>query len=154
FTRVPGAESDVGVGCEVEHEVRTPHGFGECGEIEQVAAHQTEGRRLCGGLQEFGLTGGEVVEADDLMTIGEQAVYEVTADKAGGSGDERFQVRRSCPPRVTPDPARQWRRSSAPQIAPISSRMSRSGRAQGDAKDVAHITQVPAYQFEAAIAVV
>lgn len=65
--RVLPAVLDVGVGGEMEHEVRAPHGGGEGGEVEVVAADEFEFRMLNRAVEEADLAGGEVVPAGDLM---------------------------------------------------------------------------------------
>ena len=84
-----GAEADIGIGGQMEYEFGALHGAAE-------RPRDRAGRRAPGesagerqrGSRNSGLARGEIVEAGDLMTVGEQTVHQVTADEAGRAGDQ------------------------------------------------------------------
>ena len=82
------AEADVGVGGEVEDEIAPGHRGGQAVEVEDVALHERELRRLTGRIEELREPGRQVVVADNRMPRCEQAIDEVTADETGGAGDK------------------------------------------------------------------
>ena len=87
---VLGAEAHVGVGGEVEDEIAAGHGLGQRRQIEIVALDQAilwVGERPC---DKGPLARGEIVPADDGFPVGEEAVNEAAANKAGCAGDEDF----------------------------------------------------------------
>ena len=58
--------------------------------IEEVALDHARPRIGRGAFQKALPAGGVVVVADHLVTVGEEAVGEVTADEADSAGDEEF----------------------------------------------------------------
>jgi hypothetical protein len=67
----------------MEDEIGAAHSTRQRLRIKQVGTFEAESGTTPGRLQKFLLSRGEVIEAGHLMTIGEQAVYQVTADKSG-----------------------------------------------------------------------
>jgi hypothetical protein len=63
--RTPAAKADIGIGGEVDNEVRALHRWGNLGGMQQVAAHRAEVRMRQRAVQELRLAGREIVEADD-----------------------------------------------------------------------------------------
>ena len=56
--------------------------------LDDVVAHQLEARMPRDGLEIGFATGEEVVEANDLVPIGEQALTEMRADETSATGNE------------------------------------------------------------------
>src|SRR2546427_2421909 len=78
----------VGVRGQMENELRAAHRRGQRIRIERVATHQSEARMPTSLHQELGLPRGEVVVADDLAAVLQQAVHEVATDEAGTARHE------------------------------------------------------------------
>ena len=79
---------DVGVGGEVEDKVGAPHGGGQGGQVEIVAADEAKLRVLFGAVEEAFLAGGEVIPASDSGAVSEKTVGEIGANETGDAGDE------------------------------------------------------------------
>jgi hypothetical protein len=56
--------------------------------IADVALLEGEGGLVAEVGQVFEVAGGEVVDAEDGVAVGEEAIDEVRAEEAGGAGDE------------------------------------------------------------------
>ena len=88
LARMRGAEANVRIGGHMKHKPGVLHGAIERSGIEQIAVLQAESRRAQGRFEELDLSGGEIIEAGDLMPVGEQTVHEVTADESRRAGDQ------------------------------------------------------------------
>ena len=104
-----GAEAHVGIGGQVEDEVRARHGARDGVEIQQVALDEAEARIGLRTFEKAPESGGEVVEAGDFVPSGQQAVHQVAADESRGAGNECFHF--SLPPNRCCSPIRKMSRT-------------------------------------------
>ena len=77
-----GAEPDVGVGGEVEHDVAALHRRRQHRELENVTSNQVERLEGPGILQKPLLSGREVVVADDAVAVRKETIGQVAPDEA------------------------------------------------------------------------
>src|SRR5262249_14719266 len=90
------------IGGKMEHELgiseRPLHRI----QVEQVALDQTESRIRAGAPQKLAKTGGEIIEADDLVARVEQPVHQIAPDEPRRAGYERPHL--SLPPKRCSSP--------------------------------------------------
>lgn len=77
-----GAKANVGIGCEMHHQLRTVHRVAQAFQVEQVALHERELRMDHGAVQEPPLPGRKVIEPDNAVSRGKKAIHHVAANKA------------------------------------------------------------------------
>src|SRR5271157_1871011 len=70
----------------MKYELGALHGAAKYIGIEQVAMFQAEARRAQRRRQKLDLPRGEIIEASDLMSTGEQTIHQVAADETGRTG--------------------------------------------------------------------
>ena len=83
-----GAESDVGIGREVKHDVAAGHGTRERGEVERVALDEREARMRDGAGEKPRWPVEKLSKATTLWPSDEKAIDEGAADEPGAAGDE------------------------------------------------------------------
>ena len=100
--RMVRAEADVGIGRQVEDEIRARHGVLDGVQFQQVALDEAEARIGLRTFQKTQKSGGQIVEAGDLVAGGQQAVHQIAADESRRSGNEcshfRLPPNRCCSP--------------------------------------------------------
>ena len=82
-----GAEPDVGVGGEVKSDVRAPHRGCQRWQIERIAANQREGRMCQRVFEKPLLTSREVIEGDDGVAVGKEAIDQSAPDETSSACD-------------------------------------------------------------------
>ena len=87
LARMFGAEADVGVGGEMNHQLRTLHRLCQTFPVKQIRLMETELRMGHGTFQKPPLPGRHVVEPDDAVARGKKAVYHMTGDKPSRTRD-------------------------------------------------------------------
>ena len=84
-----GAEAHIGIGGKMKDEIGALHGLRQRrGVGQKIAFDQVKIRVLDCRLEETPVAGRQIVKADDAVAVREQAIGQVAADEAGGSGDE------------------------------------------------------------------
>src|ERR1022692_4071438 len=86
-----GAESYVGIGGEMYHQLCALHRLRQTLPVEQVRLMKTKLRMCPRAFQKSLLSGRHVIEAGNAVARGKKAVDHVTADKARRAGDENAQ---------------------------------------------------------------
>ena len=81
-------KTHVRVGRQVEHRVAARHRRGQSRQVEVIAPHQLEIRRLLRLGQKVALPGGEVIPTSDSLALPQEQVHEAAANESGGAGDE------------------------------------------------------------------
>ncbi len=83
-----GAEADIGVGREMQDEIRATHGGGHRREIGRVAFDQRKAGMSDRARQEVPPAGREIVVDHDLGAARQEVIGRRTADETGPAGDE------------------------------------------------------------------
>ena len=120
------AEAHIGVRRQVENEIRARHGARDGRQIQQVALHQAEARVRLGALQKAAESGGQVVEARDVVPSRQQAVHQIAADESRRSRNECLQS--NLPPNRCSSPIRKMSRTLRKLPLTRLSRLSASSR--------------------------
>ena len=85
-----GAEPDIGIGGEMEHDVAACDRRFQRLRVKQVGLDEAEGLRLQCTFEKSALASRKIVIASDVVTDREKPVDEIAADEAGGAGNETF----------------------------------------------------------------
>ena len=86
-----GAETHVGVGCEMNHEFRALHRLRQAFPVEQVGLMESEFPMRQRTFQEPNLSRRQIIEPNDAVTRGEKAIDHMTADKARRTSNQNAQ---------------------------------------------------------------
>jgi hypothetical protein len=86
-----GAEAHVGIGGEMNHQFRAFDRLRQAGPVEQVCLMKTKFRVPQSSFEKLAMSGRHIIEPNDAMARGEQAVDHVTGNKARRAGDENAQ---------------------------------------------------------------
>jgi len=101
---VARAKANVSVSSQMKHEVRIAHGMCQAIQVKRIALHEAEAGRLLCLCQELGLPGGEIIVANHLVAVSQQAIHQIAPDKAAGSRDKVTQMLISKPDRLFEKP--------------------------------------------------
>ena len=71
----------------MNYKLRSVHGLRQTLPVEQICLVEGELRMGERGFKKTLLAGGEVIEANDAVPCGEQAINHMTADKTGCAGN-------------------------------------------------------------------
>ena len=82
------AESDVGIGRKVKHDITAGHGTRERSKVERVALDEREAGIRNGAGEKPTEAGREVVESRDVVPVREEPIHEGAADEPGTAGDK------------------------------------------------------------------
>jgi hypothetical protein len=80
-------EAHVGIRGEMNYQFRAFHRLRQTLPVEQLCLMKSKLRMRQGTLQKASLSGRHIIEPDDAVARGQQAVDHVTADKACSAGD-------------------------------------------------------------------
>ena len=124
--RMVRAEAHVGIGREVEDEIRASHGVLDGIQFQQVALDQAEARIGLRALQKAQKSGGQIVEAGDVVAVCQQAVHQIAADESRRSRNECSHFK--LPPNRCSSPIRKMSRTLRRLPLTRLSRLSASSR--------------------------
>ena len=86
--RMLRAESDVGIGRKVKHDITVSHGTRERSRVERVALDEREAGIRNGAGEKPMEAGRKVVESRDVVPVREEPIHEGAADEPGTPGDK------------------------------------------------------------------
>ena len=76
-------KADIGISGKVKDDIDAVQQLDQRIHFKQVAAYQRECRACCGLHQKFSVSGCEVVQTNDGLSVRQQAVGKMTADEPG-----------------------------------------------------------------------